>query len=43
MGADPTALLVRTPFGWLLTALAAGLDMCGLLWVRAITNRALSG
>lgn len=42
MGADPSALLLRSPFGWLLTALAAVLDIGGLLWVRAIAVRALA-
>ena len=41
-GADPAALLLHSPFGWLLTAIAAGLDTGGLLWVRAITIRALA-
>jgi tight adherence protein B len=43
IGADPTGILLGSPFGWLLTALAAGLDGCGLLWVRRITSTALAG
>jgi tight adherence protein B len=42
-GADPVAVLTRSSFGWLLTGLAAVLDVTGLLWVRTITSRALAG
>jgi tight adherence protein B len=43
MGADPLALLLRSALGGLLLAVAALLDVCGVLWVRAVTARALRG